>query len=125
GRLLAACREALVLQLQQSAVCGGLHPVEHRLPRWLLEAADRMGSFVIPATQEDVAQRLGVRRTTVTLLASKLPGIDATRWGRSRIEIRNRSRLEAAACSCYAVLRNRVNSLFAMHPIKAAKGVSR
>ncbi len=108
-RALRRCREALLLQLRQNLVCGGLHAVEQRLSRWLLEAADRLESDIMPilATQEHVAQRLGVRRTTVTLLASKLQETGAIRWGRARVEILDRKRLEAAACSCYAALRER------------------
>src|SRR5262249_10028374 len=109
---MRACRESLLLQLRQNVVCGGLHPVEQRLSRWLLEAADRLESDVIPilATQEHVAQRLGVRRTTVTLLASKLQDSGAIRWGRSRVEILDRARLETTACSCYAALRERLRA---------------
>jgi CRP-like cAMP-binding protein len=112
-RALRACREALLLQLRQNIVCGGLHPVEQRLSRWLLEAADRLESDLIPiaATQEHVAQRLGVRRTTVTLLASKLQDAGAIHWGRSRVEILDRRTLESMACGCYGALRERVNVL--------------
>lgn len=113
ARALGICSEVLLLQMRQSVVCGGLHTVEHRLARWLLEAADRLESDVIPirATQEQVARRLGIRRTTVTLLASRLQGAGAIRWGRSRIDILDRRRLEPAACGCYAALRERVNAL--------------
>ncbi len=116
-RALCACGEALLLQLRQNIVCGGLHAVEQRLARWLLEAADRLESGVIPipATQEHIAQRLGVRRTTVTLLASKLQDAGAIRWGRSRVEILDRARLETMACSCYAALRERMSGLLPRH----------
>jgi CRP-like cAMP-binding protein len=111
SRALDACRRALLLQLRQNLVCSGLHSVEHRLPRWLLETADRAEAETVSCTQEHVAQRLGVRRTTVTLLASKLQDADAIRWGRSRVEILDRAGLKAVACSCYAALRERMNSL--------------
>src|SRR5262249_7339875 len=96
---LRGCRNALLFQLRQNIVCGGLHTVEHRLARWLLEGADRLETvdtpiILIPVTQEQVAQRLGVRRTTVTLLASKLQDVGAIYWGRSRVEILDRTRLE-------------------------------
>jgi CRP-like cAMP-binding protein len=116
ARALAACRETLVLQLRQNLVCCGLHPVEHRLARWLLETAERSESEMIPATQEQVAQRLGVRRTTVTLLASKLQAAGAIRWGRSRIHILDRPRLETLACSCHAALRERTRALLPADP---------
>jgi CRP-like cAMP-binding protein len=117
-RALRACREALLLQLRQNLVCGGLHSAEQRLSRWLLEAADRLETdpAPIPATQEQVGQRLGVRRTTVTLLASKLQDVGAIRWGRSRVEIVDRARLEAIACSCYAALRELLSPLLPADP---------
>src|SRR5579883_907294 len=103
--------EALLLQLRQNLVCCGLHSVEHRLARWLLETGERSESEMIPATQEQVAQRLGVRRTTVTLLASKLQEVGAIRWGRSKVQILDRPRLETMACGCHAALRERVGAL--------------
>ena len=122
-RALRACREALLLQLRQNLVCGGLHAVEQRLSRWLLETADRLESDVLPilATQEHVAQRLGVRRTTVTLLASKLQDAGAIRWGRSRVEIVDRTRLESMACSCYASLRERMAPLLPADPARSTR----
>jgi CRP-like cAMP-binding protein len=116
SRGLAACREALLLQLRQNAACAGLHSVEQRLARWLLEAADRSGSDLIPVTQDEVAQRLGVRRTTVTLIASGFQEIRAIRWGRSRVHILDHARLSPEACTCYAVLRERIGSLLPADP---------
>jgi hypothetical protein len=103
-------------------MCSGLHAVEHRLARWVLEAADRLESRFIPVTQETVAQRLGVRRTTVTLVASRLQDNEAMRWGRSCIEILNRQRLEASACACYASLRERANGLTSSDPRASDRG---
>jgi CRP-like cAMP-binding protein len=111
GRALEACREALLLQLRQNLVCNGRHSVELRLARWLLETADRLEAEVIPATQEHVSQRLGVRRTTVTLLASKLQDIGAIRWGRSRIDILDRRRLGSMTCTCYDALGDKTRTL--------------
>jgi len=115
-RAMDACREALVVQMQQNLVCAGLHSVEHRLARWLLETADRMETDTIATTQEHVAQRLGVRRTTVTLLASKLQDSGAINCARSRVDILDRRRLEAATCSCYTVLRAHTSKLLWHEP---------
>ncbi len=107
---LSTCRDALALQVQQNLLCGGLHSLEQRLARWLLETAGRLESTTLPVTQEMVAQRLGVRRTSVTLLAGKLQDIGAIRWGRSRVEILDHARLEPEACSCHRPLRETPNA---------------
>jgi CRP-like cAMP-binding protein len=124
GAAMDACRQALLLQLRQNLVCCGLHSVEHRLARWILETVDRLESEVVPATQEHVAQRLGVRRTTVTLLASKLQDSGAIRWGRSRAQVLDRGRLEAMSCSCYAVLRERMPNPLPAKPAVATDAAS-
>jgi CRP-like cAMP-binding protein len=110
---LRACRAALLLQLRQNMVCCGLHSVEHRLNRWILETANRLETdgMPIPVTQEQVALRLGVRRTTVTLIAKKLQDAAAIRWRRSRVEILDRTLLESKVCTCYAALRERTSTL--------------
>jgi CRP-like cAMP-binding protein len=99
NRALSACREALLLQVQQNLLCSGLHSLEQRISRWLLETAHQLESLTIPVTQAIVAQCLGVRRTSVTLVARKLQEIGAVRWGRSRVEILDHARLEPEACS--------------------------
>ena len=63
---------ALMAQFQHVAACNALHSVEARLPRWLLHVRDRADGDVLPLTQETLAEFLGVRRTTVTQVISKL-----------------------------------------------------
>ena len=115
-RALGACREELVLQLQHNLLCGGLHPLERRLARWLLATADRLESATIPVTQEMVAQCLGVRRTSVTLLAGRLQETGAIRWGRSWVEILDHVRLEREACGCRRPLRESLSAQTAAEP---------
>jgi CRP-like cAMP-binding protein len=104
---LHRCRAGLLLQVRQNMLCYGLHRAEERLPRWLLETADRARGDTesIMVTQAEVGERLGLRRTTVTLTARVLQNAGAIRWGRSRIEIVDRTKLEQMACGCYAALR--------------------
>lgn len=111
GRAIEASRLGLLLQLRQNLVCAGLHPLEQRLARWLLEAADGMETNPIPATQEHVARRLGVRRTSVTYLARRLQDVGAIAWGRSRVDIVDPERLKHIACECYASLRARLSAM--------------
>jgi hypothetical protein len=48
---------------------------------------------------------LGVRRTTVMLLAQELQKKGILRYSRGRIAIVDHPALEAAACECYEVIR--------------------
>jgi CRP-like cAMP-binding protein len=102
---------ALMAQFQHVAACNALHSVEARLARWLLQVHDRADGDVLPLTQETLAEFLGVRRTTVTQVISKLRESGAIRSNaRSSIEI-DRPRLEAAACECYLLMRRRIDRI--------------
>ena len=54
------------MQFQHVSACNGLHPVEARMARWLLDLHDRTEGHHLSFTQETLSQLLGVRRTTVT-----------------------------------------------------------
>ena len=73
--------------------------------RWLLQAADCTGSDHVPLTQEYLADMLGMRRTTVTLLAQELQKRQAIRYTRGRITLLDRNMLEAGACDCYEAIK--------------------
>jgi CRP-like cAMP-binding protein len=100
--------EVLLAQVQQSAACNALHEAESRFCRWLLQSRDRSDDDIVPITQEFLAQMLGVRRTTVTLVAQSLQDAGLLRYRRGRIEILDRSTLEERACECYGVVRRTI-----------------
>jgi len=96
--------EVLWAETQQIAACNAMHGASARLCRWLLQSADRIGSNEVPLTQELLAQMLGARRTTVTLLAQRMQAKGLIRYRRGRIVILDRKGLEACACECYHVM---------------------
>src|SRR6185312_17548286 len=104
--------EVLLAQIQQGSACNAFHEAEARLCRWLLQTRDRIDSDTIPLTQEFLAQMLGVRRTTVTLIAHALQERGLLRYRRGRIEIINRAGLEAVACECFETMRKQVDAYF-------------
>jgi CRP-like cAMP-binding protein len=105
--LLLEYNERLTALIQQTAACNALHGVEGRLARWLLQALDRGDNSSLALTQETLSQALGVRRTTLTLIACKFRDLGLIRYQRGRIDVVNRAALEKVACECYATLRRR------------------
>ncbi len=114
--------ELLLAQVQQSCACNALHEAEARLCRWLLQSRDRGDSDTVPITQEFLAQMLGVRRTTVTMVASALQDAGLIRYQRGRIEILERKKLEERACECYHVVSREIDQYFPSGPIMAPAG---
>jgi CRP-like cAMP-binding protein len=109
---------ALLAQFQHVAACNALHSVEARLARWLLHIHDRAHSDTLLLTQEVLSELIGVRRTTVTQVVSKLRNSGAIRSNqRGLIEI-DRPRLEAATCECYEAMRRRIDYIVSPEAVK-------
>lgn len=70
--LIVTYSELQLGQIQQTAACNALHDVSGRLCRWLLQTSDKIESDTIPFTHEFLASMLGVRRPTVSQIASEL-----------------------------------------------------
>jgi CRP-like cAMP-binding protein len=99
--------EVLWAEAQQITACNAIHDASSRLCRWLLQGADRVHfGDRLPLTQEFLAQMLGVRRTTVTLLAQELQKKGAIKYSRGKIAIADRPALEACACECYRIVQH-------------------
>jgi CRP-like cAMP-binding protein len=96
--------EVLLQQARVTAACNALHPVESRFCRWLLQSADRAESDTVQLTQEFLAEMLGVRRTSVTEVASNIQKLGAITYARGVIHIVDRPALEGLACECYRTL---------------------
>jgi CRP-like cAMP-binding protein len=86
--------------------CNALHLVEARACRWILTAHDQVGQDEFPLTQEFLAFMLGVRRQTVTVVAGTLQNAGLIEYRRGSVAVRDRGRLEDAACECYALNRD-------------------
>lgn len=94
------------IEARQSLFCRCYHPAEARLARWLLEVLDRSATSQdgLLLTQEVMAALLGVQRTTVSTTVAKLRRDGVLASGRGRLDVRDKPRLEALACSCRAAL---------------------
>jgi len=96
--------QAMLAQVTQNAACNGLHNLEQRFARWLLESRDRIQSDELQLTHEFISEMLGVRRAGVTEVSSRFEERGAVRKSHGRLQIVDASLLEAASCECYRVL---------------------
>jgi CRP-like cAMP-binding protein len=107
-----ACRTALfkheqliLVQAQQSAACNATHTIDARLARWMLRCRDLQGSDDLVLTQEFIAQMLGVRRTSVSVVANTLQQAGLVRYRRGHIRILDVEGLQETACECYQTVK--------------------
>lgn len=108
--LLRQYIHAFVVQIAQLGVCNRFHNIDSRLARWLLMTHDRVGPHDLSATQESIANMLGVRRSSITDAASGLHKSNIIDYRRGRIEILDEDRLRAASCACYATMKHQYDS---------------
>jgi CRP-like cAMP-binding protein len=97
--------EVLLYHARITAACNALHHVEARFCRWLLQTRDRAESDTILLTQEFLSEMLGVQRTSVTDVASKIQTGGAISYSRGVIKIIDLDKLRNMSCDCYETLR--------------------
>jgi len=102
---------AVYAQIQQTAGCNASHTVESRLARCLLHTHDLSGSGKLVLTQESMAQMIGARRNSVSLVANTLQQANFIRYSRGHIEITNLEGLSKTSCECYATVKAQYNRL--------------
>jgi CRP-like cAMP-binding protein len=103
--MLIRHEQALFAEMQQAAACNASHRVEARLARWLLRSRDLVESDNLEFTQEYLSQILGVRRTSVSLVAGTLREAGLIKYRRGHLNLSNTEALEATACECYATIK--------------------
>jgi CRP-like cAMP-binding protein len=104
-RILVRHEQLILAQSQQSAACNAAHTLEARLSRWLLRCRDLTGGDELALTQEFVAEMLGVRRTSVSIVANTLQRAGFIRYRRGHIHVLDTNGLEESACECYEVIK--------------------
>lgn len=110
-RLALGYVRAQMAQMAQNVVCNRHHTVVQQLCRWLLLNLDRIAGNQIVVTQEQISNRLGVRREGITEAAGKLQAAGLIRYSRGHITINDRPGLEARVCECYAAVKKETDRL--------------
>jgi CRP-like cAMP-binding protein len=109
--LLLRYTQALITQMVQTAACNRHHSVEQQFCRWLLLSLDRLPSREMVMTDQMVADMLGLSLEDMSAAAGRLDGDGLIRYSGGRIEVSDRSAVEARACECYAVVKREVDRL--------------
>jgi len=109
--LLHRYAQALFNQISWSVACLRQHSIEQRCARWLLMTHDRVVGARFPLTQDFLAQMLGVRRASVSGVASRLQRAGLIRYVRGVITITDRKGLEKKSCECYRIVRKEYRRL--------------
>ena len=109
--IIISHEQALLAHAQQSAACNATHNLESRLARRLLRAVDLHGGHELFLTQDYLAQMLGARRTTVTLIAQSLQDAGIITYRRGRIIICDTVKLQNVACECYRAAKSNYEAL--------------
>jgi len=102
-KILLKYAYSLAVRMVQATKCVMFHTVKQRLVVWLL-LAERSNGSVIPCTHEAVAEALGTRRATVTVILNNLARSGAIELQRGRISIQKRHDLENASCECFRLI---------------------
>jgi CRP-like cAMP-binding protein len=113
--LLVRHEQTVYAQAQQSAACFATHSVQARLCRWLMRARDLSDSDQLQFTQEYLGQMLGVRRSSVTVVAHTLQAAGLIRYARGKIRILDAEALQDSACECYDAVKAHYEKMLGMN----------
>lgn len=102
-RLLLLFVQTHLIQVAQTAFAQGAFGLESRLARWLLMCHDRIDGDELTLTHEFLSIMLGVQRAGVTLALQNLEGAGRIKARRKRIQILDRSQLEALTNGAYGL----------------------
>jgi CRP-like cAMP-binding protein len=97
--------EVLLAQASITAACNAMHTVEARFCRWLLQIGEVTGSKKINLTHEFLAEMLGVRRASVTEVATKLQAEGIISYTRGAIDMLDLPALRKRSCECFETLK--------------------
>jgi CRP-like cAMP-binding protein len=112
--ILIRHEQVLFAQSQQSAACNASHTVENRMCKWLLHMRDLAQSDDLVLTQDFLAQMLGVRRPSVSIVANTLQRAGLIKYRRGHIRILDLAALEEGACECYATVKTHYDKLLTL-----------
>lgn len=115
-KLLVCYADCLMAQIFQSVACNASHTIEQRAAKWLLAVAERTGSADIGLEQEQFASMLGVGRSYVTRVLSRLRKAGLLSNRRRMICISDMKGLRRTACACNDLTRAHFKAVLGAYP---------
>jgi len=115
-RLIRHFTEATLVRTLQSVACNAIHSVDARCCRFLLTIHYRIDRDVLALTHEFLAERLGVQRSTVSVVMRRLQAKGLITQTRGGINVTDPKGLEAEACECYGRVRDAFEHLLPYAP---------
>ena len=104
--LLTQYSHALLIHSMRMTGCTGLHTLEQRCARWILETLDRVSAERFSITHEFLAMLLGVSRPSVSIVIEEFVRQKMLRVEPGRVlTAGNRDGLLKISCDCYAVIK--------------------
>ena len=109
--LLIRYEQFFLAQVQQTAACNAVHDIDARTCKWLSRMHDLVGPDLL-MTQEFFARMMGVRRTSVTTVASALQVAGLISYSRGRLHIIDIEQIRKRACECDDAVRSHFRRMF-------------
>jgi CRP-like cAMP-binding protein len=109
-KLIASYTDFLFGRTQMALACQMKHDVESRFCRCLLELHHWERGKSLPITHQGLSQLLGVRRTTITLLARSLQDAGIISYQRGSMQVTDLYALRQASCQCHQIGHFRPNA---------------
>ena len=108
--ILLAYAHALYTEVSHSVLCCQQHKLEQRFCHCLLKISDRAMSPEVDLSHEELGKMLGVRRESVTNVASRMRRQGLIEYRRGRIIVLDRPALEQHACECHFAVPRSANT---------------
>ncbi len=105
-RILLRYSQIFLAQVSQNVFCSCHHTLEQRLARWLLSYSDRLNASELSLTQETLAELIGVRRSSLSVVAADLRQRNLIDYCRGKIMILNPIALRRVSCECDRLIWN-------------------
>ncbi len=110
-RILLLYSQVFLAQLSQNVFCSCHHTLERRLARWLLSYSDRLNTRKLTLTQETLADLIGVRRSSISVVAADLRKKKLIDYSRGKIMILNPVALRKVSCECDRLISDKYSRL--------------